>query len=106
MKTVSFSKAISLGALALSLTMLPVSAQNAPTDNVPAGNAPGVTTPLQNESIDDTPDTTYRTEDRTDWGWLGLIGLFGLFGLTKKKHSDEPIRYQDPKTVGQTEYRR
>lgn len=90
MKTSNFLKAASLGVLALSLTVLPVSAQNTPTDNVP-------------DTTNSVPDTTttIRTENGTDWGWLGLLGLFGLLGLNKRRY-DEPSRYQDPDPINRT----
>jgi hypothetical protein len=33
-------------------------------------------------------ETSTRTTDHPDWGWIGLIGLFGLAGLMKKRRDD------------------
>lgn len=31
--------------------------------------------------------TTTRTDDRHDWGWVGLIGLLGLAGLMGRRRN-------------------
>ncbi len=36
----------------------------------------------------DTTTAQYRTDDGTNWSWLGLIGLVGLAGLVRNRQND------------------
>lgn len=84
-----FSKFVGASLLALSLSVpavLPASAQT--------------TTDPNRVDTDRRAGTEYRTEDRGNWGWLGLLGLIGLAGLAKKR--EEPARYREPNEVGTT----
>lgn len=41
-------------------------------------------------------NTAGRTDDGTDWGWLGLLGLTGLLGLIpKRRRADADYRATD-----------
>jgi hypothetical protein len=33
-------------------------------------------------------ETSTRTTEHRDWGWIGLLGLLGLAGLMKKRRDD------------------
>jgi MYXO-CTERM domain-containing protein len=81
MKYSTLQKLFGASALAVSLsvlpTVLPASAQEAPTD----------TTPTQETAADRD----------FDWGWLGLLGLIGLAGLARK--NDDNVRYREPDEV-------
>ncbi|MBD2103749.1 WGxxGxxG family protein [Leptolyngbya sp. FACHB-261] len=96
MKLSDVSKLVGVGALSLSLSVLPstlpVSAQTNNTTTDP--NSPTLdSTPLQ--------ETDPVEGDRDfDWGWLGLLGLAGLAGLARKK--EEPVRYREPDVVGRS----
>jgi MYXO-CTERM domain-containing protein len=78
------SKAIGIGALSLSLSVLPLT--------LPASAQTG-------PSVGDSTTTTGpRNDVNFDWGWLGLLGLIGLAGLGgRSRHTDEPTRYRDPR---------
>ena len=53
----------------------------------PSGSAPGDTSGGY---------TTGRTDNGTDWGWLGLLGLAGLLGLIpKRRRADADYRATD-----------
>lgn len=88
-----FTKIIGASALAASLAVLPlnVSAQGQTTD----GTGTTTTTGVYN-------DAANNNREGFDWGWLGLLGLLGLAGLAGKNRSEEPTRYRDPNTVGNT----
>ena len=60
-------------ALAL-VAVMPTTAQT-PSSSAPRDNSAGY--------------TAARTDDGTDWGWLGLLGLTGLLGLIPKRRRDE-----------------
>ncbi len=82
-------KYIRIGILALSIAAMPL----AITAMAQTGTDPGRTA-----SPGQTYGQTYRTEDSTDWGWLGLLGLAGLAGLFRRR--EEPARHRvgDPMT--------
>lgn len=97
MKRFNLSKLMTVGALSLSMAILPlmvsVSAQTQPD-----GTQPNAT--------DASPVPTYQTstEERGfDWGWLGLLGLLGLGGLARKP--EEPAAYREPDVATRTAYR-
>ena len=70
--------------LASALTLvavIPATAQT-PSGSVPRDNSTGY--------------TAGRTDDDTDWGWLGLLGLTGLLGLLpKRRTADADYRATD-----------
>ncbi len=80
MKMANSKMLLSLGVLALGLTLLPASPLAAQT----SPNAPTVdTTPFQETDSDDN-----------NWGWLGIFGLIGLANLFRKPSHEE--RVEDP----------
>ncbi len=100
MKISNLSKLVGVGALSLSLSILPMvhpaSAQTGPTNDT----APNTTTP--------NTTTNVESNDRLDWGWLGLLGLGGLAGLAgKKRDNNDGVRYteSDASRTGTTSYR-
>ena len=56
-------------------------AESRDTGNAAAG---GTSSPLG--------ERQYRTEDRRDWGWLGLLGLLGLAGLFRRREQHHDVR--------------
>lgn len=83
------SRAVRVGVLGLSLTLVglavPVAAQNNNNASV-TNTATTNTTATRAENRDDRRE--YRgveREDDRDWGWLGLLGLAGLLGLMPRK---------------------
>lgn len=80
------SKLVGLGALSVSLSLLPFT-----------GPASAQTAPATGDSA---PAVENEADDGFDWGWLGLLGLIGLAGLAGKKrddrHVDDAPRYRDP----------
>jgi len=42
-------------------------------------------------------ETSTRTTDHHDWGWIGLIGLLGLAGLMNKRRHDRVDARTDPR---------
>lgn len=88
MKTNAVTKVLAASAVALSLAVIPASAQTGGT---------GTT------GTDGTGTTTTRTDyDNNDdrngyWGLLGLLGLFGLLGR-RSKQDDVATAYRDPST--------
>jgi LPXTG-motif cell wall-anchored protein len=109
MKISNLSKLISVGALSLSLAVLP--------HTIPASAQ-------TNSGTSGSTTTTNTADDNSfDWGWLGLLGLFGLAGLAGKKRTeerteerrlgttteerrfDEAPRYRDPNVEPPTGYR-
>lgn len=84
-------KTIHAATIALALFATPVLAQTttSPTTTNPNGTA--VT------RIDSTSQIAPRTDDHTDYGWVGLFGLIGLAGLLGRKkavpvvHSTAPV---------------
>jgi len=92
MKRFNLSKLMTVGALSLSMAILPlvvrVSAQNPP------------------DATDSSPVPTYQTttqERGFDWGWLGLLGLLGLGGLARRP--EEPVAYREPDVASRSAYR-
>ncbi len=74
----NLAKILGVGALTLSLSILP-----------------GLSASAQTSATPGAADTAYtEADDNFDWGWLGLLGLIGLAGLAGKKR--EPERYRDP----------
>lgn len=82
MKFSNLSKLVSVGALSLGLSFLPV------VNSASAQDTTG--------TADTTPAADVESNDGFDWGWLGLLGLIGLAGLAGKKHDDTATRYRDP----------
>lgn len=93
-----FTKIIGASALAASLAVLPlnVSAQGQTTDGT------GTTTTTTTPTTGVYNDAANSNREGFDWGWLGLLGLLGLAGLAGKNRAEEPTRYRDPNTVGNT----
>lgn len=89
MKLSNLPKLLGTGALAASLTVLPViqPAQAQLQDPVD----PEFGTPQERVIVED---------DGWDWGWLGLIGLLGLAGLAgrKKGRDTNETVYTEPTT--------
>jgi hypothetical protein len=87
MKFSNLTKLVSVGALSLGLSVLPV---------VHSASAQDTTT-VPDTTADTTPAADVESNDGFDWGWLGLLGLIGLAGLSGKKHHDDTnVRYVDP----------
>jgi hypothetical protein len=94
MKSSNLTKLMSVGALAIGLSILP--AHHASAQTSPGGTtAPDTTVP--NTTEDTTPTADIESNDGFDWGWLGLIGLAGLAGL--KKRENPTVRYREPETT-------
>lgn len=104
MKSNAFVNSVKLGAIALTLSILPAAlpaqATGTATDpTAPTTTAPGATGTTDTTGTTGTVDTTTTTADDNDgfdWGWLGLLGLIGLAGLAGKRNNDEPVRYSEP----------
>ncbi len=91
MKPTNLTKLIGVGALSLSLSILPM------VHSASAQDATG-TTGTTGTTSDTTPNADVNSNDGFDWGWLGLLGLAGLAGLGGKKH-DDSVRYREPETT-------
>ena len=84
MKTNAVIKTLAASAVALSLAVLPASAQTGSTGAGTDGT--GTTT---------TQPTYDNNDDNGYWGLLGLLGLFGLLGR-RSKQDDVATAYRDP----------
>ena len=90
MKTNAITKVLAAGAVALSLAVLPASAQTGGTGTGTTGtDATGTTTRTNYDNNND---------DRGGyWGLMGLLGLFGLLGR-RSQQDDVATAYRDPST--------
>lgn len=91
MKFSNLTKLVGVGALSLSLSVLPM------TNSASAQDATG-TTGTTGTTTDTTSTTDINDDDGFDWGLLGLLGLAGLAGLGKKRDEDT-VRYREPEVT-------
>lgn len=94
MKTNAVTKALAASAVALSLAILPASAQTGGTGTTGTDGTGTTTTQVDNDN-----------DDNGYWGLLGLLGLFGLLGR-RSKHDDVATAYRDPSATETTGSRR
>jgi MYXO-CTERM domain-containing protein len=59
--------------------------------------APALALAQQADSDDRQMTRAADSDDRSDWGWMGLLGLVGLLGL-KRRDRDEVVS-RDPATA-------
>ena len=79
MKSSDLIKAVRAGALALVLSVLPLTA-----------------TVFAQTNTNNTNTVTTRDDDRSDYDWLGWLGLLGLLGLIPRKRQDVHVRSNAP----------
>ncbi len=96
MKKNTITKVLATSAVALSLAVLPASAQTS-----------GTTTGTDGTGTTTTQTGNYNNDEGRNgyWGLLGLLGLFGLMGR-RSKQDDVAAAYRDPSTSETTGSRR
>ena len=99
MKNNTIAKVLAASTVALSLSVLPASAQTGTgTTGTDSTGTTGTTTTTQNYDHGDEGRNGY-------WGLMGLLGLFGLLGR-RSNQDDVATAYRDPSETETTGSRR
>ena len=87
------SKALRTGLLAMTIAIVP-----AATTGVAQSGGGGTGSGTTSSGSGTTSGST-RSDNSTDWGWLGLLGLAGLLGLLPKKRTAADDNYAGARTA-------